>query len=75
MTKAALWFSSFIAIVCTVGLWVVLSDQHRHSVQPEDMSVIEYDGCEYISVTRPSYYGVSVGLAHKGNCKYCTARR
>jgi hypothetical protein len=36
----------------------------------DDVKVIEIDSCEYLY-----YSGESrMGLAHKGNCKYCLAR-
>jgi hypothetical protein len=38
------------------------------------LSVIEYDGCEYLYSRIYGVNGESSLLAHKGNCKYCAAR-
>lgn len=42
-------------------------DHHYDDKIPFPKSVVVIDGCEYIEGT--------YGLAHKGNCKYCAARR
>lgn len=33
--------------------------------------VLEFDSCEYVVL----HIGYGIGLAHKGNCKYCEQRR
>ena len=42
----------------------------------KDISVIEYDGCEYILYRDDigERYGIA-GFAHKGNCKYCSEKK
>lgn len=42
----------------------------------KDISVIEYDGCEYVLYRDDigERYGVA-GFTHKGNCKYCLEKR
>lgn len=64
---------TFISIIVTAALVVAMTSLHS-AVKTEEITVIEYDGCEYISTVKPGLYGSSVGLAHKGNCKYCAQR-
>ena len=42
----------------------------------KDISVIEYDGCEYVLYRDDigERHGIA-GLAHKGNCKYCLGKK
>lgn len=35
------------------------------------LHVYEFDSCEYVAIE----VGHGVGLAHKGNCKYCEQKR
>ena len=52
------------------------TEQVKKSIESygEDYVVIEIDSCEYIVLHNMPSRGV-VGFAHKGNCKYCEARK
>lgn len=44
----------------------------KYTVWNSDFGIIEIDSCEYV------VYGVGMNysmFSHKGNCKYCTARK
>lgn len=73
--NAAIMSFLVVAMVFTVLLWVWTAKiDHDGNITGKSLSVIEYDGCEYVIVTRPGMYGSAIGLAHKGNCKYCAQR-
>lgn len=47
-----------------------------HIYTIKDISIIEYDGCEYILYRDNIGERHTVaGLAHKGNCKYCLGKK
>lgn len=72
------YFSSFfvwlgillgVALVTVASRWADPDSLGRPVVQR--LQVIEFDGCEYIE----NYHGSGTSVTHKGNCKYCEARR
>lgn len=64
-----------LSVILTALLLIFWRADYERKAVPEAMSVIEYGGCEYVVVVRPGLYGNAVGLAHKGNCKYCTKKQ
>jgi len=69
--------SLIVSIVFTILLIVYARQQNTLPTNFIDasLSVIEYDGCEYVYSRTLSFNGDSAMLAHKGNCKYCLERR
>ena len=69
----------FIVILLSMALFfsamLYLKIDHDGNITGESMSVVTYDECEYVIVTRPGVYGSAIGLAHKGNCKFCAQRK
>jgi len=63
-----------LSVILFVVSLVFLKEDYERKAIPDSISVIEYDGCEYLVTVRSSAYGSTVGLAHKGNCKYCAGR-
>ena len=68
-----IFIALLVSIVLTGFLYAKLD--YDSNIKSDSLSVIEYDGCEYVIVTRPGVYGSAIGLAHKGNCKYCAQRQ
>lgn len=45
--------------------------KERAERKVNDIFIIEYDSCEYLTFRT---YGGSIVYTHKGNCKYCEER-
>jgi hypothetical protein len=52
---------------------ITLKDDGSHTFHTEEITIFEFDGCEYIMYKKhiDTRWGV-LGLTHKGNCKYCS---
>jgi len=44
------------------------------AIKHSELSIVEYDSCEYVFYDYGFGDLATAGLAHKGNCKYCALR-
>jgi hypothetical protein len=80
--KFGSWFFVAVMFMCICAYVLVSCNQTKETPKkdnvieivvddtPLKISVIEYDGCEYIIY----YEGTKAFMTHKGNCKYCAER-
>lgn len=67
-TLSILALSILLLTCCTPITKEELRQLEFHYGKPD---VLEFDSCEYVILKA----GHVLGLAHKGNCKYCEQRR
>ena len=65
--KIIIIVKNIILILMLALMAMSCSEEYKETLYTQGLSVIEYDGCEYI-------VGYQT-LAHKGNCTFCAARK
>jgi hypothetical protein len=77
MKKQTLIYNTFAFAYALLVAFIFYGCESKEDVKQRaeqstnDISIIEYDSCEYLIFKT---YGGSIVYTHKGNCKFCAER-